>query len=290
MVSIVVPAHNEAQVLGRLLQKLLSSAADLDDLDIVVVANGCTDGTADVAESFGPPVRVLSLPEPSKKEALAAGNRACRGFPRLYVDADVELGSSDVRALDAALRRPGVLGAGPVVQHALDGRPWPVRWYYDVWTRLPEVRTGLFGRGVVGVSEEGYRRIASLPPVMADDLAASLAFAPEERMIVPDATVIVHPPRTVADLLRGRARAAMGSAQIEQTEGAPTASARTRPADLVRLARGEPRLAPHVALFLGVAAAARLKARRVTAKSGYSAWLSDTSSREMAAETAEGSR
>jgi Glycosyl transferase family 2 len=280
MISVVVPAHNEAPVIGRLLGQMLSSAGP-DELDIVVVANGCTDDTEKVAASFGPPVRVVSVPAASKREALAEGNRAASGFPRLYVDADVELGSSDVRALGEALRRPGVLGAGPEVVHALAGRPWPIRWYYDVWTRLPEVQRGLFGRGVVGVSEEGYRRIASLPPVLADDLAASLEFSPAERMIVPDAKVTVHPPRTVADLLRGRARSAMGTTQLEQAEGAPAATARTRPADLAAIVRREPRLAPQVTLFLMVALLSRAKARRVTRKAGYSVWLRDSSSRDQ---------
>jgi glycosyltransferase involved in cell wall biosynthesis len=279
MVSIVVPAHNEARVIGRLLGQILSSA-DPDELDIVVVANGCTDDTAAVAASFGPPVRVVSVPAASKREALAEGNRAASGFPRLYVDADVELGSTDVRALGEALRRPGVLGAGPVVVHALADRPWPIRWYYDVWTRLPEVQHGLFGRGVVGVSEEGYQRIASLPPVLADDLAASLEFSPAERMIVQDAKVTVHPPRTFSDLLRGRARAVMGTTQLERADGAPASTARTRPADLVAIARREPGLAPRVALFLMVALLSRAKARQVTRKVGYSAWLRDASSRD----------
>ena len=110
--SVIVPAHNEARVIGRLLGPLVSDAAP-DELNVIVVANGCTDNTADVAASFGPLVRVLSIPVPSKREALVAGDKAARGFPRIYADADVELGTADVRLLDAALRRPGVLAAAP---------------------------------------------------------------------------------------------------------------------------------------------------------------------------------
>ena len=120
MVSIVVPAHNEAQVVGRLLRRILSPAGPddpdgqdgQDGLDVVVVANGCTDGTAEVAASFGPPVRVVSIPVASKLQALAEGNRAATGFPRLYVDADVELGAGDVRALAEARLQPASAHAG----------------------------------------------------------------------------------------------------------------------------------------------------------------------------------
>jgi hypothetical protein len=284
MVSIVIPAHNEEQVLERLLGQLVPSTVACD-LDIIVVANGCTDNTAKVAQSFEPAVRVLSIPVASKREALGAGNRAARGFPRLYVDADVELRAEDARILTEALNCPGTLAAAPASIRPMTGRTRLVRWYYDIWSRLPEVQRGLFGRGVVGVSAEGYLRIAGLPALLADDLAASLMFSPAERAVVTDARVIVHPPRTLADLLHARTRAVMGATQIEQTEGAPTSTARTRLTDLLWIACRNPLLAPRVALFLAVAMLARRRARQVTTKSGYSAWLRDESSRGAPANT-----
>jgi hypothetical protein len=282
MTSIVIPAHNEELVLKRLLGQLVPSMEAVD-LDIIVVANGCTDNTAKVAKSFEPAVRVLSIPVASKREALAAGNRAAKTFPRLYVDADVEFTAKDARALAETLGRPGVLGAAPERTHAMEGRSWLVRWYYDIWVRLPEVQRGLFGRGVVGVSVAGYQRIAHLPPLLADDLAASLTFSQDERVIVPDAHVIVHPPRILADLLRSRTRAAMGVNQIEQAEDAPRSTARTRPTELLRIACQSPHLAPRVLVFLAVALLARRRARRMTARTGYAAWLRDDSSRSREA-------
>ena len=173
---------------------------------MLVVANGCTDDTADVAASYGPGVQVLSVPVASKHAALSAAYDIAADFPRIYVDADVELRASDVRALAAALRRPGVFAAAPERTLATTGSSWPVRWFYDVWARLPEVRSGLWGRGVIAVDSRGQKRLAALPPLLGDDLAASLSFAPHERAIVPDARVVVHIPRTVTDLLRRRIR------------------------------------------------------------------------------------
>jgi len=279
--SIIVPAHNESPVIGRLLSQLVGPARQ-DEFEIVVVANGCTDDTAEVARSFRPRVRVLSLATASKREALAAGNRAATAFPRVYVDADVELGAGDIRALATALRRPGVLAAAPRLELPMAGRPWPVRWYFDVWSRLPEARRGLFGRGVVAVSEAGYERIAKLPPVFADDLAASLAFSPKERIIADDARVVVHPPRTFSDLMRIRVRAAMGVTQVEQTEGAPPSTARTRPSDLLAIVRERPFMAPRVALFLLVAALVRGRASHANRRGDGATWLRDESSRRAA--------
>lgn len=284
MVSVVVPAHNEGRVIARLLGRLVPAAPAGDlagpgGLDIIVVANGCTDDTAEVAGSFGPPVRVLSIPVASKRDALLAGDQAARDFPRIYVDADVELGAPDIQALGAALSRPGALACGPGRDLDLAGRPWLVRWYYAVWERLPEVRSGLFGRGVIGLSEAGHARVAGLPPLLADDLVASLAFAPGERVIVPAARVVVHTPRTARDLLRRRVRATMGVNQLAAAEGAPESTARTRPRDLLAMIRAQPLTAPQVAVFLAVAVLARRQAAREVRRREYSTWLRDESSR-----------
>lgn len=275
VMSIVIPAHNEARVIGRLLDRLLAAAAP-DELEIIVVPNGCTDATAEVAAGYGPPVRVAESPQASKAAALRLGDAQARWFPRLYVDADVELGTQDVRALAAALQGPGTLAAAPERHLEMSGRPWSVRWYYQVWTRLPEVRRGLFGRGVIAVSEEGHRRLAELPPVIADDLASSLAFAPGERTIVAAARVTVHPPRTWGDLMRRRMRAAAGVDQLEQA-GLQQAggSARTGVKDLLGMARREPALIPPLAVFLTAAVLARFRARGGAART----WHRDESSR-----------
>jgi glycosyltransferase involved in cell wall biosynthesis len=277
-VSVVVPAHNEAGVIGRLLHQLISSA-DPGELDVLVVANGCTDDTVAVAESYGPQIRVLSIPSASKREALAVGNHEAKSFPRIYVDADVELGIQDVRALAGALRHPGTLAAAPELVLEMAGCSWPIRWYYQVWTKLPQVRAGLFGRGVIAVNEAGYARIAELPPMIADDLIASLAFTPGERIMANGAQVVVHPPRRFMDLLRIRIRAAIGVSQLEQTDGAPTSTARTRPSDLLEIAKRKPRLTPQIALFLAVALLARFQANRAIRRRNYSTWHRDESSR-----------
>jgi glycosyltransferase involved in cell wall biosynthesis len=286
MVSIVIPAHNEAPVIGRLIGQILLSSHS-GEFEIIVVANGCTDNTAEVAAGISPFIQVISIPIASKSDALAVGNRMATSFPRLYVDADVELGGEDIRILAEALSRPGVLCAGPERAYQTEGRRWQVRWYYSIWTRLPEVRRGMFGRGVIGVSAEGLARMETLPTLMADDLAASLAFSPEERMIAPGAHVLIHPPRTFGDLLRGRTRAVMGADEVEAIATGLNATARTRMGDIVKIVCRAPHRAPQAALFLGVALLARSRARRLVAKNGYTTWLRDESSRQVMAGAAD---
>ncbi|MGO4632673.1 glycosyltransferase family 2 protein [Streptomyces sp. 2RAF24] len=302
MPSIVIPAHNEERTLGRLLDALLDGARD-EEFDIVVVCNGCTDATARVAAGHGPRVRVVETPVPSKHEALRLGDTHARGFPRIYVDADVVLGAGDVRALTAALAGPGeVLAAAPERELPMTGCSWRVRAYYRVWQRLPAVRDGLFGRGVIAMSGAGHARIAALPPLMADDLAASLAFGPAERSVVRTARVVVRPPRTWRDLIRRRVRAATSTAQLEDhqarsaredhrarsapedrqaaPEPAAPPSARTGVADLRALVRADPTLLPAVVVFLSAALAARRGARKAIKARDFDTWLRDESSRQ----------
>jgi hypothetical protein len=275
--TVIIPAHNEGPVIGRLLQQLLPGASA--EMKVIVVANGCTDDTAEVAASFGPRVQVLSIPIASKHAALAAGNQAATKPPYVYVDADVELRAQDVQALVVALHQPGILAAAPERLLGQIGTPWSVRWYYDVWRRLPEVRRGLFGRGVLAVNQQGRDRVADLPPLLGDDLAASLSFAPHESCIVPDARAIVHVPRTLPDLLRRRVRMAVGGVQMERLTQVPGRAARTRVSDLLTIARSEPDIAPRVALFLFVALVAQLRASRTVARGDFTTWLRDESSR-----------
>ncbi|MEU6352786.1 glycosyltransferase family 2 protein [Streptomyces sp. NPDC047072] len=282
MTSIVIPAHNEAAVIGRLLDALLADSAPLDDTDIVVVCNGCTDDTARVAAEHGPRVRVVEIPVPSKHAAMRAGDDHARGFPRLYVDADVVITGAGVRALTAPLddTDSGVLATAPARRIPLAACAWRVRAYYRVWQRLPAVREGLFGRGVIALSKAGHARIAELPPLMADDLAASLAFGPAERLVVDAAEVVIQPPRTWRDLIRRRIRAAVSTAQVEQQQSPPDASARTSKADLKALLRGDPKLFTSVVVFVAAAVAARRGARKAIRAEDFGTWLRDESSRQ----------
>jgi glycosyltransferase involved in cell wall biosynthesis len=280
LASVIVPAHNEESVVGLLLRSLLADAHG-GELDVIVVANGCTDATASVAGSFGPAVRVVETDIPSKRTALRLGDAEATTYPRLYVDADVELSADDVRGLCRALAAPGVLAAAPERRLDLTGRGRLVRWYYDVWVRLPQVRDGLFGRGVLAVSEEGHERIARLPPVMADDLAASLVFTETERVVVGGTEVLIRTPRVWRDLLRRRIRAEVGSSQLELEDVLPGSTARTTPRDLLRMVRREPWLVSRMPVFLLVAVAARIGSRRALGAADFSSWLRDESSRRV---------
>ncbi|WP_448071226.1 glycosyltransferase [Georgenia yuyongxinii] len=270
--SVVIPAHNEERVIGRLLTELSSAGGALE---VLVVCNGCTDATATVARTHD--VTVLEIAEPSKRAAMERGDRVAATFPRIFLDADVEITAGDLLMLAAACTGP-ILATGPARRVPRARSSWAVRWYYDMWESLPQVRDGLFGRGVVALSEEGCERVRRLPPSMSDDLVISEAFADSERSIVTQASVVVHPPRTLRDLVRRRVRVTTGNVQAD-TNGLRGRMARTTPLLLARLVVDRPVLLLRLPVFLAVTLVARIMAARAVRRGDYTTWLRDESSR-----------
>jgi Glycosyl transferase family 2 len=275
--SVIIPAHNEARGILRTLERLYEGVTP-DELDVVLVCNGCTDDTAARVRAHHRSVRVIEIPEPSKAAAVAVGNAAAAVCPRVHLDADVQLSGASLRALIAPLRRGEALATAP--RRVLDrtGSSLMVRWYYDVWERLPQVRGGLFGRGVFALSAEGQRRVSSLPALMSDDLAVSEAFAADERSVIEEASVVVVPPRTLRDLVRRRVRVATGIAQASAV-GACGPDSQTSLGTLARLGVAEPRLAARIPVFVSVAVIAKVKARPAIRAGDFTTWLRDESSR-----------
>lgn len=275
--SVIIPAHNEAATIGRNLLALREGTQG-NDLDVVVVCNGCTDQTAEVARRADPLARVIEIQQPSKAEAVRVGNTATDVFPRVHLDADIELSGVAVMQLLEPITHGDALATAPRrdVPKASCSR-W-VRWYYDVWESLPQVESGLFGRGVVVLSEQAQARVTALPRMMSDDLGMSDSFSGDERRVVPDAVAVIHPPRTVRDLVRRRIRIATGNTQATQL-GVRRPASRTSLRTLLGLAVSRPGLALRLPVFLGVHVAARLGARRAVRSGDFTTWQRDESSR-----------
>jgi cellulose synthase/poly-beta-1,6-N-acetylglucosamine synthase-like glycosyltransferase len=105
LVSVIVPARNEEASLGACLESLVSQAGV--DKELIVVDDGSTDQTREIAESFAR-VRVIEpgpLPEgwTGKNNAVVAGAKIARGEWLLFTDADtVHLPGSLRRSLEEA--------------------------------------------------------------------------------------------------------------------------------------------------------------------------------------------
>ncbi|WP_225853810.1 glycosyltransferase family 2 protein [Micromonospora sp. AMSO31t] len=259
-ISVVIAAHNEATVLGGCLDGLLADA-EPGELDIVVVANGCTDATAEVAAARSG-VRVVELAEAGKARALNAGDAVARGFPRFYLDADVVLSSGALRRMADVLTADGSppLAVTPRRAMVTDGRSLPVRGYYAISTRLPIFADALFGRGTVGLSAAGRARFEGFPAEIADDMFLDSLFSSAEKCEVAGATSYVQAPRRTPDLVRTLARVRAGNTMLRASHAGVRPSARSSWLRDVVLPR--PWLIPAAAIYVTLTLVAASRARR----------------------------
>jgi glycosyltransferase involved in cell wall biosynthesis len=276
--SVVIPAHNEATVIGR----LLTALGDRRSTDeVIVVCDGCTDNTAAVARSF-PGVLVIEQPRGGKPAALNAGDQVASLFPRFYVDADIEVTSAALREVAAAMV-DGVEAGAPRMAVNLVGASWPVRGFYDVWSRLPYATHAVLGSGVIGLTKRGRQRFGEFPHVINDDEFVRRLFGVDERVSKTEASFVVTAPRRVGPLIRIKTRSRLGSLQLNRLQGpAPKSVGRPGASVLPELLR-DPRRWASIATFISVYSIVALRAHTRMRRGQLGGWARDETARAVRA-------
>jgi glycosyltransferase involved in cell wall biosynthesis len=209
--SVVLPAYQEAQVIGAALARLHEHlSAVVDSFELVVVCDGCTDGTPEAARSTGlTGVRVAEYRvNRGKGHALVTGVALARGRDIAFFDADLDL---HPRALLAMLeRRRG--GAQVVVGskiHPSSTVRYPaarrvqsrvyrrlIRWWFDLDVSDTQTGAKLFDRIVLeaclpGLTSTGFAFDLELL-VRAHDLGFSIEESPVDLDYQFDSRVPLH--------------------------------------------------------------------------------------------------
>jgi glycosyltransferase involved in cell wall biosynthesis len=278
--SVIVPAHDEAAVIGRLLRSLVAGDPD-GDIEIVVGANGCTDDTAAVARSVDPRITVVETATAGKIAGLNAADAVATVFPRIYLDADVSVSVDALRALADALAEGGALVAAPTFRVDTRGSSWAVRAHYAVWELSDYRVAGLIGSGIYALSRTGRARFGAFPDIIADDRFVQLLFEPAERLTLPEHEFTVRAPRTMKAQVDRTVRIAIGNAQLAASGLVPARGS----ADgggataLIKRVAARPSLWPAFPIYCYGYLRPRFVARKVISRGGVPTWNRDETTR-----------
>lgn len=131
-VSVIVPAHNEATFIPRVVQAVLAQRAAAGDVEVIVVDDGSTDGTAEAARAAGARVVTLSGAGGNPAAARNQGAAASTGDPLIFLDADCIPAQGWLTAILAAHDRGATVVGGAIDLPA--GLPPTARCdYYCGW-------------------------------------------------------------------------------------------------------------------------------------------------------------
>jgi glycosyltransferase involved in cell wall biosynthesis len=118
MISFVLPAHNEEELLGETLRAIRAAAdAVSEPYELVVVDDASSDRTGDIALAHG--ARLARVEYRQISRTRNAGARAANGDRFIFVDADTIISERTLRAALAAMDAGAVAGGATL---RMDGR------------------------------------------------------------------------------------------------------------------------------------------------------------------------
>jgi rSAM/selenodomain-associated transferase 2 len=195
MISVVIPARNEADTLGDTLA-YLGACTPPGAGEIVVAVGGSTDGTAAVAARGA---RVVLGDDPSRAGLLNAGARGARGTALLFLHADTLPPPGYCAAIEAALADPAVIGG------AFDFEFRERAWQLTAISALNRLRCRLtgnfYGDQGIFVRRAAFERLGGFPQRL---LFEDLLFSQSMRRLGPTVFLRGHRVRSSGRRLIGR--------------------------------------------------------------------------------------
>ena len=155
-VSVVVPTYNRADRVCGTIESVL--AQSFSDFEVIVVDDGSTDRTAEVAREFGATV-ISSQPLPEgwrgKTWACHQGANLARGELLLFVDADTWFEEEGLGKILGQYEK-GALSVGPY--HVVPKPYEQLSAFFNLVMTVATIPRGLFGQMLL-VDRESYRRV-----------------------------------------------------------------------------------------------------------------------------------
>ncbi|MDF0651957.1 MAG: glycosyltransferase [Nitrospira sp.] len=132
--SIIIPAFNEARLIGPCLQSVTAAVAANSTVgftaDVTVVDNNSTDNTAELARQAG--ARIVFEPINQIGKARNAGAAHAAGDWLLFLDADSLLSPELLADILRVIESGKYVGCGSTLR--MDGLPWWANLTLKLWT------------------------------------------------------------------------------------------------------------------------------------------------------------
>jgi cellulose synthase/poly-beta-1,6-N-acetylglucosamine synthase-like glycosyltransferase len=150
MVSLLVPAYNEADVIARKIQNFLTLDYPADRIEIVIASDGSSDQTVEIAQNLadGARIRVLAFPQNrGKVGTLNASIAELRGELIVFSDAPAMLLPDSVRKLVENFADPTVGAASGLYKvvkadQVNIGASEDFYWKYETFLKMQESQLG----------------------------------------------------------------------------------------------------------------------------------------------------
>ena len=128
--SVIIPTRNRADALARCLESLTCQTLPAETFEVLVIDNGSTDHTPDVAENYGSLLQLtyVTAPEPGLHVGRHEGMRRANTDVLMFADDDIEAEPSWVEAVAQTLENPNIALVGGN-NYPLFEEPPPNGWY-----------------------------------------------------------------------------------------------------------------------------------------------------------------
>jgi len=210
-VTVIVPAHDEDDVIGGRIENLLELDYPADRLELLIVSDGSTDRTDEIVSGYAarePRVRLLALPRGGKLAALNAAVGHSDREVVAFSDANSRWSPETLRMLVRDLADEEVAYVcGKLVLERPDGTNREgAYWRYELWLRESESALGSItgGNGAV----YAVRRTDYVANPWGQDLGLPVETVKRHKRAVydPEARAFEKPSATLEDEYRRKVR------------------------------------------------------------------------------------
>ena len=218
LISVIIPAYNEASVIRDCLNSILAQTYS-GRVQIIVAANGCTDGTAEIASCFSQQFAtkdyqfsVLEIAKRNKNNAMNVADELAVFDQRLYLDADVTSDADFLEKIIQALDTPEPRYASGELNINY-GKSFVSKAYGEIWSQTPYIRDTVHGCGCYAVNARGRQFWLTFPSIHSDDKFVRLQFNAKQRFQV-SSSYLWPLPQGFLNLIKVRRRWILGNREL----------------------------------------------------------------------------